>query len=760
MRAFLVCFLSFFTVFASSQSVGVVFSGGGATGFAHIGVLKALEEHHIPIDYITGTSAGALVGAMYASGYSPLEIEAIAKSPQFYHLTQGVLEDNYKFFLHNADIDSELLSVRLTTDSIAQKFLPTNLLNSTPLDLELLYYLGVNPSKSTQNFDSLFIPFRCIASDISTKESVLFKKGNLNTAVRASMTYPFFISPIKVNGKLLYDGGLYNNFPANELINEFDVDYVIGSNVSYNEPPPSEDDLMSQIKNLFSQHSEYTLPCEYGMLISPQLDDIGTFDFDQISKAIDIGYQFTLAKIDSIKLYVNRRTNPAELAMRREFYQRQKTEIGIHSVSAIGVSKEEENYIKRKLVSENENETLDKEELKSRYLRLYQNEHFLSFFPTITKTDSNQILNIDVRKEKPLQAAFGGHFSSRPINTGFLRLTYSDFNVAPTTVYANAYFGNFYGSVRTGIKLFLPTKNDSYIEPFYSRSQWDYSTSFATFFEDVAPSSLIIDESFWGIKYNAEIFSKGKLELSFKNGVNEYSYYQKENFNVNTDTLDATNMLYFSPGVKYIRNSFNRKAFESNGTLFEVTARFVHGIENTLPGSTSYNPISQDNTFRNWAFLNIKYKDYFLSYKNYRLGAYFQGYYAIKPNFHNYTVTNLDAERFNPFADSKTVYYRDYRSNEFASIGLINIVTIKDKVDFRLEGYYFQPFRSMVDNDGETEFTEPFTTRYNLASASIIYHSIVGPVRATLNFYGGQVNPVSLQVSYGYVIFNERSVKQ
>ena len=567
------------------------------------------------------------------------------------------------------------------------------------------------------------------------------------------------ISPIPIDGRLLYDGGLYNNFPANELINEFNVDYVIGSNVSYNEPPPTEDDLMSQVKNLFSQHSEYTIPCETGILISPELDDIGTFDFDKIATAIDVGYQTTLAKIDSIKLYVTRQSNTAELAMRREYYQRQKIKIAVSNVKTVGVSEAEEKYIQRKLIREKESPVIDEKTLKSRYLRLYQNEHFLSFFPTLRQTDTSQTLNIYVRKEKPLQASFGGHFSSRPVNTGFLKLQYSDFNVAPTTLYANAYFGNFYGSIRAGLKLNLPTKNDSYIEPFYSRSQWDYSTSFATFFEDVAPSSVIIDESFWGIKYNSEVFSKGKLELSFKSGVNDYSYYQKENFNPKNDTLDETNILFYSPGIRYIRNTFNRKQFESHGTLFEVAARYVHGIENTLPGSTSYNPISQDNTFRNWAYLNIKYVNYFLSYKNYRLGAYLQGYYAFKPDFHNYTVTNLDAERFNPFADSKTVYFRDYRSNEFAGIGLINIITLKDKVDFRIEGYLFQPFKTMLDNQGETEYSDPFENRYYLASSSIIYHSIVGPIRASFNFYGGQALPLSFQVSYGYVIFNERSTK-
>ena len=116
----------------------------------------------------------------------------------------------------------------------------------------MLNLLGTNPVNSKASFDNLFIPYRCVASDITTKESVVFKDGDLNVAVRASMTYPFFISAIDVDGRLLFDGGLYNNFPADVMYNEFDADYIIGSNVSYNEPPPVYDDLMSQVKNLFS----------------------------------------------------------------------------------------------------------------------------------------------------------------------------------------------------------------------------------------------------------------------------------------------------------------------------------------------------------------------------------------------------------------------------------------------------------------------------------------------------------------------------
>ena len=153
------------------QRVGLVFSGGGATGFAHIGVLKALEENQIPIDYITGTSAGALIGALYASGYSPWEIEELVLNDKFLKMSEGELEDEFEYAIHNQDRDAELMSIHLAKDSIFQKSLPTNLLNPTFLDLEVMNYLGNNLGIGDGDFDSLFIPFRCVASNIVNRHS-------------------------------------------------------------------------------------------------------------------------------------------------------------------------------------------------------------------------------------------------------------------------------------------------------------------------------------------------------------------------------------------------------------------------------------------------------------------------------------------------------------------------------------------------------------------------------------------------------------
>jgi len=745
---------------SSAQRVGLVLSGGGATGFAHIGVLKALEESEIPIDYITGTSAGALVGVLYASGFSPREIEAMVTSDKFTLMANGEIEEKYKSLIHQPENDAGLVSYRFDTDSIIERLFPTRFLNTTFLDFELLKTVGMNSPSTFQTFDSLFVPFRCVASDITTKQSVLFRSGNLNQAVRASMTYPFFLSPIEVDGKLLFDGGLYNNFPSAEMYSEFDPDFIIGSNVSYNEPAPTKEDLMSQVRNMFSSYTNYSLPCEQGIIIEPDLGDtVGTFEFDKISDAIQIGYAATMAKIDSIKMHVDLRISREEMAKARAIYRDRTLKMKISGIEITGVSDDQQNYYRRKLQRGQETD-IEYEKLKKRYLHIYQGEDVESLFPLINvSSDSTQTLILQVNQEKPLRLTFGGHYSSRPVNTGFLSLSYSDFKVTPLTVYANAYFGKFYGSVKAGIKLYLPTRLATFIEPVFVRNRWDYFKSFSTFFEDVKPSYLVHNEMFWSLRFNSPLGSRGKMVLDFTNGNNDYRYYQTDAFS-NLDTADYTSFLYYSPGVTYVMDKLNRKQWESAGSKFFFRSRYIHGIENTRPGSTSVDD-EETTDFRRWFYFTANYKNYFVSKGPYRLGIYLEGNYSFQPFFRNYTSSLLLAHAFQPTPDSQTGFYNDFRSNKYVGGGLINIFTVRDRFDVRLEAYIFQPFYRIILVDDEVVEGGLLEDRFGIASASLIYHSPFGPIRATANYIQSQsiLEPFSFQVSFGYIIFNNNALK-
>ena len=236
-----------------TQKVGLVFSGGGASGVSHIGVLKALEEYNIPIDCIAGTSMGALVGGLYAAGYSPQEIEDLFLSQQFKDWAEGKVDSKYEYYLREKRENPSMITFKVEVDTLLETTLPTNLVSPTAVDYGLMKYLAPATAVAENKFDNLFIPYRCVASDIIAKEPVVLKEGDLAKAVRASMAYPFYLSPITYDDKLLFDGGLYNNFPADVLYTEFKPQFVIGSNVSSNFEAPDEDNIVSQIKAIISQ---------------------------------------------------------------------------------------------------------------------------------------------------------------------------------------------------------------------------------------------------------------------------------------------------------------------------------------------------------------------------------------------------------------------------------------------------------------------------------------------------------------------------
>ena len=298
------------------QKVGVVLSGGGASGLAHVGVLKALEENNIPIDCIAGTSMGAIVGAMYASGMGLNEIETFFSSDKFKQGIRGQVEDQYSYFFKKKEEDASWITAKLDKDSLLNYGLPTKILDPVMMDLAMLEIFGPASAAAKYDFDSLFVPFRCIGADIVEKKEYVFRNGELNEAVRVSSSYPFYFRPIRVNGKLLFDGGLYNNFPADILYNDFIPDVIIGSNVSSNSSEPDENDLFSLLENMIVSKTDFSLPCEEGLVILPPVTS-GTFEFDKIRENIDIGYLSAMERMFQIKGMIENRVDSLQLSQKR-----------------------------------------------------------------------------------------------------------------------------------------------------------------------------------------------------------------------------------------------------------------------------------------------------------------------------------------------------------------------------------------------------------------------------------------------------------
>jgi NTE family protein len=273
--------------------IGLVLSGGGARGAAHIGVIKVLEQMHIPVDFIVGTSMGSIVGGLYASGMTISEIEKVLTHVDW---TQALLDDisrEDRSFRRKTDDDNYLVKSKPGLSDDFEIKLPSGLMQGQNIDL-LLKDL-VLPVSRVNDFDDLRIPYRAVATDIVTGKPVILGSGDLAMAMRASMSIPAVFATIEIDGKLLVDGGVSNNLPI-DVVRGMGADIVIAVDIStpllQREQLSSTLDITGQLTGILTRRNteeQIATLTANDVFIVPDLGDITTASFDRAGEAIPIG---------------------------------------------------------------------------------------------------------------------------------------------------------------------------------------------------------------------------------------------------------------------------------------------------------------------------------------------------------------------------------------------------------------------------------------------------------------------------------------
>ena len=410
-----------------AQKVGLVLSGGGAKGAAHIGVIKALEENGIPIDYITGTSAGAIVGSLYAMGYTPEEMVELMLSEEFSYWQTGTVENEYKYYFKRPVPTPEFghFSIDMT-DSLQVKasFLPQSLINPIQMNQAFMALFSQATAKAGWNFDNLFVPFRCVASDIYSKKAIIFKNGDLGDAVRASMTFPFFFQPIWKDSVPIFDGGIYDNFPVGPMKVAFHPDFIFGSTVAGGDNKPSPNPY-NQLETMIMQKTEYDVLEEEGMMIKFSFPTVSLLDFQKARDLMDIGYKRTIAMIDSIKARVPRRVELSEVNKRRETYKQGLPPLIFQNIYVTGVNESQKKYIESQL-HRDINHEFSMEEFKHAYFKMLTYSKIKEILPhaVYNRKEKKFDLYLDVKMKEEVTVGFGGNISSYQANQLFLGLGY------------------------------------------------------------------------------------------------------------------------------------------------------------------------------------------------------------------------------------------------------------------------------------------------------------------------------------------------
>jgi len=761
-KYFIIGLFALLPLIAGGQSVGLVLSGGGSKGLAHIGVIKALEENRIPIDYIGGTSMGAIVGACYAMGMRTDEIMEIIRSEEFSYWMSGVLEEEYKYYFKADEPAPDIIRVGIDLkDTVPKTRLPLSVIPNHLMDFAFMEIFSRASAAAGYEFDSLFIPFLCNAVDISNSREIVFRKGDLSQAVRASMTVPLYFRPIVVEGNILYDGGIYNNFPVQHVIEQFDPDVIIGSKAAEGNTPPDEFDILAQIENIVMKPVSYKIDGKKGILLDMDFKKESLLAFDKLDEFVEVGYQTTLEKIDSIRLLISRTAeDTATLNKKRKTHISSFPELRFNEFKIEGLNDKQKYYVEQSI--RKSDSILDIQEMKKEYLKLANDESLFYLYPrAIYKPqDSLFTMNLRIIPQAPLEARFGLFFSTTGLAQTYLGFSYRQISELSTQLKGSVQFGRFYDGVNLGFRFDYPSRIPIFFQGNFNYNGYKYNTYNTNFFfEDLKPSYITEDEINFRFDVGVPYRINGIIKSGIGIGRNREIYYMTKDFS-STDTSEVSNVNKVSLYLASDRYTLNNKQFATEGTYREHAIRVGYGVESYYPGSTIPEENSQKKSFY-WLSARFKNSGYIPLSASFSLGYYFQAEATFKPLLSNYYSTIIEAPVFQPNMISKGLFMEHYRAHQFFAAGLMPVYNFSKQFHAKMEAYAFFPVQEIYKDDShEAYFGNYFKSLKTMFHGSLNFVSVAGPVSLHVGYITDEENPWIVQLSFGYLLFNKKSTKE
>lgn len=581
--------------------VGLVLSGGGAKGLAHIGALKVIEEAGVQIDYIGGTSMGAIVGALYASGYSASELDSLFRNTDFYGLIQDNLPRNAKTFYEKED--SERYALTLPFDGFKVAVPPAysggqNIYNEL---IRLLYHV-----KDTDDFSQLPIPFVCVATDIETGKEVVLNSGYLPEAIMASGTLPSLFEPSTIDDKVLIDGGVVNNYPIDKVI-EMGADVIIGVDVQHGlsnrEELLSATEILLQINNYRTVEDMVEKKAKTDIYIKPQIENYSVIEFNKANEIIKSGEAAAVQKFSQLQKIASNSIKDKE------------------PFTAIGLN--DSIMINRLMITGDDNHTRGYVKGKLRF-KLGEKVTFKKLQQGISNLSATG--NFSTNRYKLVSNGLGEDLILRleeSPNKTFLRIGahYDD-------LYKSAAILNF-------TKKDLAFKNDVVSFDLILGDNVRYNFEY-----------YIDKGSYWSFGINSR-FNDFEEEIDFNIIRNNFDVPIGTNVNtINLDVTDFTNQIYVQTVLK------EEFAFELG-----IEHKFLKYSSRTL-ADFSNAPAENALTLGSSERAMFEKSNYFSTYGNLRLDTYDDKYFPTKGlffdgDFHYYLLSSDFNENFKDFSVSK-----------------------------------------------------------------------------------------------------------
>lgn len=737
------------------QSVGLVLSGGGAKGIAHVGVIKALEDAGIPIDYITGTSMGSIIGGLYACGYTTDEMMDLLLSKGFSYWSTGKMDPKLIDYFSRPQLMPTIMEVPIAPrDSIARAELdsvPASLINALPMNFAFMDLFAAYSAQCGGDFNKLFVPFRCVASDIAANHKVVHKSGNLGESIRTSMSFPIVFQPIRMNGRLLYDGGIFDNFPVDVMMEDFAPDIMIAVNVSTIEEGP-QTSMLDQIENLVMRPQSYDVPADKGIDIRVDLNEFGLLDFPQARKIYQVGYDKAMSMIDSIKARVTSRISPVARATARGVFKSNTPYVRFNKDVAVdGADRHQRRFIKY-LFRPAHADTFGIAHAREAYYRAITPGRLRDLYPTATYNDTTGLfdLHLQVTPKSNFSLGLGGYISSSTSSYLFVTGGYYKGSFSSMSANVSGWIGQSYMAGQLNAVFDLPTAISSSLSVTGVVSRQRYFETDHLFFEDRMPTFIVGHEYYGRLNYDIAAGSSGKVQIAAGYGRLYHSFFRLDATVSDDNKVQRDHTAYNLGQVRasYTSYTLDQPNYPVKGHEYAFTAIGVLGKYEFRSGDGLIAPL--DSKPR-WAQLEVRTRNYFDISTHWSLGLETDILASTRKLEGNYNADIVAATAYNPTPASYNAFNAQFRANSFAAVALVPVYKYNSSLSARMSlNAFVAARRILAQPDGSSRYGGWFNSARFFGEFDICYSlPIPGVVTAYVNYASAGTRPWSVGLSLG-----------
>lgn len=719
------------------QSVGLVLSGGGAKGIAHIGLIQALEDNDIPIDYITGTSMGAIVGGLYACGYTPAEMMELINSDYFGYLSAGKADPAFTYYFSKGSPSPQMFAMSVGgRDSTARSkiFNPQSLISPMPMSFGFMQIFSAYGAQCGGNFDRLFVPFRCVASDVAQKRKKVMGAGDLGESIRASMSFPLIFQATEIDGQVLYDGGIYDNFPVGVMQTEFAPSVIIGSDVSAPSDGPANS-YFQQLDLLVSRAQSYEVPPEAGIKVRIDVSNFGLLDWDRADAIYRAGYRRGIEMMDSIKTRIPTRADSTARRLRRAVFKSGTPALRFDSVNVEGATKRQNEYIKYLFHPAKGTDTIGIDRARLAFYRALSSGKMSYLRPRAhVNNDSAGLFTLDLKAlvKSNFSVGAGAYITSSNNSYLYLRGGYSSLSFSSVSTDIEAWIGQSYMAGALTGRLDIASTLPSALVLNAVASRRKYYEDEELFFRDNEPAFVIAHEYFAKLAWAMAAGRSGCVDIGLGGGKLRNTFYSPGHQGGYREGRHHVDFALGQAYAAYRSSTLDNINYPLSGS--SLNASFAAVLGKATCGQAGADGRGTDKHMA-WLQLDAHWRNYISLGRHWVLGTEARALLSNRPLPGSYEASVSSAPAYSPTPASTNTFNPAFRANSFLAATVVPVYKFNSSLSARFSASVFAPLRGIREGDGGTaRFGRCFDSTEFFGELNLVYALPFGNIAGYCNY--------------------------